>query len=138
MPTRPRVLEFDVSVDREGDARSDLGGSPLTQEKEWWAEHLLLAGLVRCSLASMGYTARRAGLESTGSGHARGVVTKRDADGLYAFVDIETTFDITLEPPLERAALDELLARAEVGCFVSNSLNTKPRHRWIVNGQEVT
>ena len=138
MPAHPRVLEFDVSVDPEGEARSELGGTPLAREKEWWAEHLLLAGIVRCSLASMDYAARRAGLESTGSGQAHGVVTKRNSDGLYAFVDIETTFDITLAPPPERAALDELLARAEVGCFVSNSLSTKPRHRWIVNGQEVT
>ena len=31
----------------------------------------------------------------------------------------------------------QLVARAEHGCFVSNSLTAKPRHRWIVNGQEV-
>ena len=29
MPTRPRVLHFDVTVDRAGDAHSALGGSPL-------------------------------------------------------------------------------------------------------------
>jgi hypothetical protein len=31
----------------------------------------------------------------------------------------------------------DLLARAEHGCFVSNSLTTRPRHRWVVNGKEV-
>ncbi len=61
---RPRVLEFDVSVDRAGDARSALGGNPLPREAEWWAEHLVLAGLVRCTLASMDYSARRAGINS--------------------------------------------------------------------------
>jgi organic hydroperoxide reductase OsmC/OhrA len=137
MPTRPRVLEFDVTVDRAGDAHSALGGSPLPREVEWWAEHLVLAGLVRCTLASMDYSARRAGLNSKGTGSAHGIVTKRD-DGLYAFVDIETTLEVDLAPVPEPVALQELVRRAERGCFVSNSLTAKPRHRWIVNGQEVT
>jgi uncharacterized OsmC-like protein len=136
--TRPRVLEFDVSVDRSGDARSGLGGSPIPREDEWWAEHLVLTGLVRCTLASMGHAARRAGLEWTSSGAAHGRVTKREEDGLYAFVDIETTFEVSLEPPPEQAAVRNLVAKAEHGCFVSNSLKAMPRHRWIVNGQEVT
>jgi len=89
VPTGPRVLHFDVTVDRAGDARSALGGSTLPREVEWWAEHLVLAGLVRCTLASMDYSARRAGLNSKGVGSAHGTVTKRD-DGLYAFVAIET------------------------------------------------
>lgn len=138
MPTRPRVLEFDVAVDRAGDASSALGGSPLPREAEWWAEHLVLAGLLRCTLASMDYSARRAGLNSKGIGSAHGTVTKRTSDGLYAFVDIETTLDVDLAPAPEPGALRELVAKAERGCFVSNSLTAKPRHRWIVNGQEVS
>lgn len=138
MPTRPRVLEFDVAVDRAGDARSALGGSPLPREVEWWAEHLVLAGLVRCTLASMDYSARRVGLNSKGIGSAHGTVTKREDDGLYAFVDIETTLEVDLAPTPARDALRELVAQAERGCFVSNSLTAKPRHRWIVNGQEVS
>ena len=137
MPTRPRVLEFDVTVDRAGDARSALGGSPLPREAEWWAEHLVLAGLVRCTLASMDYAARRAGLDSLGAGAAHGTVTKREGDGLYAFVDIETTLEVQLTPAPDPAALQELVAKAEHGCFVSNSLTARPRHRWIVNGQEL-
>jgi len=138
MPARPRTLEFDVTVDRAGDARSSLGGSSLPREDEWWAEHLVLTGLVRCTLASMGYAARRAGLEWTSAGSAHGTVTKREDDGLYAFVDIETTFEVSLDPAPERAAVQQLVAKAEHGCFVSNSLTATPRHRWIVNGQEVT
>ena len=137
MPVRPRVLEFDVTVDRAGDAHSALGGSPLPREVEWWAEHLVLAGLVRCTLASMDYSARRAGLNSKGIGSAHGTVTKRQDDGLYAFVDIETTLEVDLAPVPEPVVLQELVRRAERGCFVSNSLTARPRHRWIVNGQEV-
>jgi organic hydroperoxide reductase OsmC/OhrA len=134
---RPRVLEFDVTVDPSGDARSGLGGTPVPRQEEWWAEHLVLAGLVRCTLASMGHAARRAGLEWTSSGSAHGVVTKREEDGLYAFVDIETRFEVTLEPRPAEDDVRNLVAKAEHGCFVSHSLRATPRHRWIVNGEEV-
>ena len=138
MSARPKVLEFDVSVDRAGDARSALGGDVLPRRVEWWAEHLVLAGLVRCTLASLDHSARRAGINSAGTGSAHGVVTRRDEDGLYAFVDIETTLEVELAPAPDADGLRELVARAEHGCFVSNSLTAKPRHRWIVNGQEVS
>ena len=138
MPTRVRELEFDVTVDRAGDAHSALGGSALPREVEWWAEHLVLAGLVRCTLASMDYSARRAGVNSKGVGSAHGVVTKREQDGLYAFVEIETTLEVDLAPAPEPAAVRDLVAKAEHGCFVSNSLTAKPRHRWVVNGQEIS
>ena len=132
------MLEFDVAVDRAGDARSALGGSPLPREAEWWAEHLVLAGLVRCTLASMGYAARRAGLNAVmSSGAAHGIVTRREEDGLYAFVDIETTLDVQLAPDPDADGVQGLVQKAEHGCFVSNSLTAKPRHRWIVNGEEV-
>jgi organic hydroperoxide reductase OsmC/OhrA len=137
VPARPRVLEFDVSVDVDGAARSALGGSPLAREAEWWAEHLVLAGLLRCTLASMGHAAHRAGLDVTGAGTAHGTVTKRSDDGLYALVDIETQLAVELAPRPGPAAVQELLAKAEHGCFVSNSLTARPRHHWIVNGQEV-
>src|SRR5262245_6364201 len=122
MAVQPRVLEFDVSVDRAREARSALGGSALPREEEWWAEHLVLAGLLRCTLTSLDYSAHRAGLSSTGSGRAHGLVTKRAEDGLYAFVDIETQFEVELEPAPEPGAIRELLEKAERGCFVSNSL----------------
>jgi organic hydroperoxide reductase OsmC/OhrA len=137
VPTSPRVLQFDIAVDRAGDARSALGGSPIPREPEWWPEHLVLAGLVRCTLASLDYSARRAGVTVASSGSAHGVVTKRDEDGLHAFVEIETTLDVQVTPMLDDDGLRGLLARAEHGCFVSNSLTARPRHRWIVNGEEV-
>ncbi|MBA3433199.1 MAG: hypothetical protein H0U08_03800, partial [Actinobacteria bacterium] len=97
MPTKPRVLELDVAIDRDRTARSALGGSPIPPEDAWSAEHLVLAALVRCTLTSLDYHLRRAGLTASGSGQARGVVTRRDADGLYGFVEIEARYDIELE-----------------------------------------
>jgi uncharacterized OsmC-like protein len=136
--TRPRVYEFDITVDHDRVAHSALGGSPLPREAEWWAEHYVLAGLVRCTLASLDYAARRAGANVTGGGTAHGVVTRREEDGRYGFVEIEATFDVQLAPAPEPDALSEVLARAEAGCFVGNSLTPKPTYRWIVNGEAVS
>jgi organic hydroperoxide reductase OsmC/OhrA len=137
MSTRPRVHEFDVTVDEFRVARSGLGGTPLPREAEWWAEHYVLAGLVRCTLASMDYSARRTGSNCTGSGRARGVVTKRQSDGRYAFVEIDATLEVQIAPAPDAASLGELLSRAEAGCFVGNSLTVEPTYHWVVNGEEI-
>jgi len=134
---KPRILEFDVSVDDDRSSRSALGGTAIAREDAWWPEHLVLAALVRCTLASMDYSARKAGLDVVGSGRAHGTITKREADGLYAFVDIRSELAIELDPPPAREVVAELVAKAERGCFVSNSLTTAPRHHWTVNGEEV-
>lgn len=131
------MLEFDVSVDRSRTAHNGLGGSPIASEEAWSAEHLVLAGLVRCTLASLDHHASRAGLVASASGSAHGTVTKREADSLYAFVEIETRYDVDLGEPLEREKVTELLDRAERGCFVGNSLVARPRYRWTVNGENV-
>jgi organic hydroperoxide reductase OsmC/OhrA len=136
MATRPRVYEFEVAVDEARVAKSALGGSPFAREAEWWAEHLVLAGLVRCALASMDHAARRAGLNSVASGGAQATVTKRD-DGRYGFVAVEASFDVRLAPAPAPEAIPELVAKAEAGCFVGNSLSPKPRYRWTINGEEV-
>ena len=125
---------MDVAAD--GTATSGLGGSPLRAEEEWLAEHLVLAGLVRCTLASLGYHLRKNDLRATSSGRAHGVVTTRE-DGLYAFVDIEAAYVVDLEQPLGPDEVRELVASAERGCFVGNSLTARPRYRWTVNGEEI-
>ena len=76
-------------------------------------------------------------MDVVSSGSAHGVVTKREDDGLHAFVEIETTLDVEVTPALDDDGLRGLLARAEHGCFVSNSLTARPRHHWIVNGEHV-
>jgi organic hydroperoxide reductase OsmC/OhrA len=134
---KPKILEFDVSVAGDRSSRSALGGAAIAREDAWWPEHLMLAALVRCTLASMDYSARRAGLDVAGSGRAHGTVTKRNADGLYAFVEIESELEIELDPAPAPELVAELVEKAERGCFVSNSLTTAPRHHWTVNGEEV-
>jgi organic hydroperoxide reductase OsmC/OhrA len=134
MAQKPRVLEFEVEVAADGTARSGVGGSAIAPEESWQAEHLVLAGFVRCTLASLAYAARRAKLEVTARGSARGTVTKRDEDGLYAFVEIEAAYEVEVQPRPPPQSLTELLDWAERGCFVGNSLTAAPRYRWTVNG----
>ena len=99
---------------------------------EWTADHLLLAAVVRCSIVSLQFHARRMGVLATASGSARGVVTRPDDEDLYRFVSIEVDVDGELDPPLDDEARAELLARAQRGCFVGSSLVTKPEYRWHV------
>ena len=132
-----RVLEFDVTVDRDRTARSGRDGSTTPADEAWSSEHLVLAGLVRCTLTSLDHSARRAGLEIAASGSAHGVVTKRDEDGLYAFVRIESHLELVLDPATEPGAVRDLVAQAEKGCFVGNSLVARPSYHWTVNGEEV-
>ncbi|MEX0850882.1 MAG: OsmC family protein [Gaiellaceae bacterium] len=137
MPTRARALEFEVTVDRDRTVRSALGGSPIPVEEAWSAEHLVLAALVRCTLTSLDYHVRQAGLTASGSGQAHGVVTRREADGLYAFVEIKARYELEFDETPEREIVTELAEKAERGCFVGNSLTAKPRYRWTVNGEEI-
>jgi organic hydroperoxide reductase OsmC/OhrA len=134
----PRILTFDVSVDRDRTAHSGSGGSPIAAEDAWWAEHLVLAGLVRCTLTSLDYHAHRAGLQSTGSASARGEVTKRDSDGRYAFVELDVQLQVELDPAPDDDTVRELVAKAERDCFVGASLTVSPRYAWTVNGEEVS
>jgi organic hydroperoxide reductase OsmC/OhrA len=107
-------------------------------EPEWTPEHLLLASLARCSLTSFNYHARRAGLDPAASASARGVVTRRDDDGRFAFVELEVEAHVSVEPTPDPDAVRELVAKGERDCFVGASLAIEPRYRWIVNGQEVS
>ena len=135
MAAPAKTFSYDVSVDRGGAATSSEGGSPLPNEEAWSPEHLVLAGLARCTLTSLDHHARRVGIESGGTARARGEVTQRTTDGRYAFVRVKVDADVTLEP--QPANVRELLSKAERDCFVGASLTAKPRYRWTVNGEEV-
>ena len=135
MATSAKTFSYAVSVDRDGTARSDEGGSPLAEEEAWSPEHLVLAGLARCILTSLDYHARRSEIEVNGSTEARAEVTQRDTDGRYAFVHIKVDADVTLEPKPQ--SVRELVAKAERDCFVGASLTAKPRYHWTVNGEEL-
>ena len=128
---RAKVLEYAIGL--EGDGRWLIDEDADSLAEVWTAEHLVLAGLVRCSLTSLGYHAGRAQLAVTASrGHATGKITRRDSDGLYAFVEIDVALDVTLAPRPEDVA--EILMKAERGCFISASLTVRPRYSWTVNG----
>jgi organic hydroperoxide reductase OsmC/OhrA len=136
--TRARVFDYAVALDDAWVATSDRGGEPLPADEEAWTpEHLLLAALARCSLTSLRYHARRAGLDVTAHASGRGKVTAREEDGRFAFVDLELHGTVALSPAPDAQATRELLEKAERDCFVGASLAPAPRYRWTVNGADV-
>jgi len=133
---KPRSFAYEVAVDRDGlisaedDEYVDVGD-------EWTADHLLLAAVVRCSIASLRFHARRTGVDATAAGTATGTVTKPAGEERFRFVSIAATIDAELDPEPDPEALAGLLETAERDCFVGASLVTKPAYRWRVNGQTV-
>jgi uncharacterized OsmC-like protein len=110
---------------------------PLDPNRTWSPEDLVLAGLVKCTLASLAFYGERENIEVAGSGVADGVVTKRESDDRYAFVEILCGLDVKLEPKPDEEKLGALLDSAEWGCFIGASLTLKPRYEWRVNGEVV-
>lgn len=132
MAVKAKELRYAVELGADRDVRTE-DGTALTPAEAWSPEHLLLAALVRCSLASLEYAAGRAGSTVTASsGSARALVTRREADGRYAVVRADVTIDATLEPRPDRATLADVLAKAERDCFVGASLTAKPSYRWNI------
>ena len=134
---RAKVLEFAASIDANGRVAAEDCRS-LELPSEWTAEHLLLAALLRCSLTSLRYHAKRVGIEASGGGEANGTITQRPSDGRYAFVEIDANLDVTLEPAPAGDDLSDLLMKAERDCFIGASLAVKPTYRWRVNGTDVS
>ena len=134
MVTRARSFEYEVSLDETWDARSDRGGGVLAgaEEASWTPEHLLLAGLVRCSLTSLRHHCVRAGVVLTSRATARGTVTRREDDGRFAFVEITVESDVAFDPKPDVVVVAELLAKAERDCFIGASLSAPPVYRWRV------
>ena len=133
--TSAKSFSYGVSLDGEGDARSDDGGPVLADDEAWSPEHLVLTGLARCTLTSLRFHAERLDVTVVGRAEAAGTVTQRETDGRYAFVRIKVELDVTLDPAPPNVR--ELLSKAERDCFVGSSLTAKPRYRWTVNGQEI-
>ena len=57
MSARPKTFSYAVSVARDGAATSEKGGAPIPADDAWSPEHLVLAGLARCTLTSLRYHA---------------------------------------------------------------------------------
>ena len=133
VPVKAKELRYAVDLTAAGELTEEHGIG-LETPAEWSPEHLLLAALVRCSLKSLRYHARRANIAvRTVSGSGRTLVTKREADERYALVETELELAVELAPEPDSPA--ELLAAAERDCFIGSSLTAKPSYRWIVNGR---
>jgi organic hydroperoxide reductase OsmC/OhrA len=129
-----KVLDYAVELDRRYRVAVD-GGAREQLPRDFAPEHLVLAGLARCTLTSLAYHARRAGITvASSSAIARGRVTKRADDGRYAFVELECRLDVELEPAPSEDARRALLSKAERDCFVGASLVAPTRYDWRVNG----
>jgi organic hydroperoxide reductase OsmC/OhrA len=127
---KAKVLEYAVEVDRGG-RMTIPGGAQITPGEGWSPDHMLLAALVRCSIDSLAYHARRAGHNVTASGEAFGKVTKREGDGRYALVEIDVSVHAQLSPRATDTA--QLTEKAERDCFVGASLTIEPSYTWHVS-----
>lgn len=135
MAVRAKHFEYWISLDEHGGLTAD--GSPMTLGEDVSAEHLLLAGLARCSISSLAYFARQKGYEARASAFASGTVTRRDDDDRYGFVTIDCQMDVRLDGEPDQDELGELVKSAEWGCFVGASLRPAPRYSWRVNGRSL-
>ena len=134
---KAKELRYAVDLATGGEL-TDENGVSLEVPAEWSAEHLLLAGLARCSLESLRYHARRTGVDlRAASASARTLVTKRETDHRYALVETEVELAVTIDREPESDGLAELLALAERDCFVGSSLTAEPSYRWSVNGRTI-
>lgn len=134
---KSKVFLYEVAVDRDGRISAEDEGSFVELGDEWTADHLLLASVVRCSIASLAFHARRADLDHTAGGFATGAVTKPEGEDRYRFVEITVELEVELDPAPDAEALAALIERCERDCFVGSSLTAKPSYRWRVNGRDV-
>ena len=138
MAVTAKTFEYAAALDRAGRVSADDGDFAVVPTG-WKPEHFLLAGLIRCTLESLRYHARRIGIDDlVASASACGRVTRREEDERYAFVEIDCAFDVELESAPPTPELSDLLASAERDCFVGASLTSSPRYRWTVNGEDVS
>jgi organic hydroperoxide reductase OsmC/OhrA len=130
----PKAKEFRYAVDLgAGDVVRTEDGTELGGGSEWTPEHLLLAALLRCSLTSLRYHARRAGIEvPDATGSAKALFTPRASDSRIAVAEIGVALDVRLVPGPGKAELEELLQKAERDCFIGASLTVKPSYGWTV------
>jgi uncharacterized OsmC-like protein len=133
MAGKAKEFRYAIGLDRTGRVTAD-GQSPLELDAAWTPEHLVLAGLVRCTLQSLRVHAAPQEIDFVAEGSAAAVITRRADDGRYAFVEIDVKLDLELDPVPPGEELAALLAKAERDCFVGASLKPSPRYRWTVNG----
>ena len=133
---RAKVLDYSIELDRRYRVSAD-GGASEQLPRDFAPEHLVLAGLARCTLTSLAYHAHRAGIKvASSSASATGRVTRRSVDGRYAFVELECRLDVELEPAPDRETQQSVLGKAERDCFVGASFVAPVQYAWRVNGND--
>src|ERR671920_361522 len=86
VPGQAKEFRYAIGLDHAGRLTAE-GRSPLELDEAWTPEHLVLAGLVRCTLQSLRFHAEPAGVDFLAAASASGMVTRRERDGRYAFVN---------------------------------------------------
>ena len=136
MAGEAKEFRYAIGLDRAGRVTAD-GESPLDLDAAWTPEHLVLAGLVRCTLQSLRFHAAPLEIDFVTNGSATALITRRPEDGRYGFVEIDVKLDLELDPAPPGEELAALLAKAERDCFVGASLKPSPSYSWRVNGAPV-
>ena len=136
MAGKAKEFRYAIGLDPAGRVTAD-GQSPLELDAAWTPVHLVLAGLVRCTLQSLRFHAAPLEIDFVADGSAAAVITRREDDGRYGFVEIDVKLDLELDPVPPGEELAALLAKAERDCFVGASLKPSPSYSWRVNGKEV-
>jgi uncharacterized OsmC-like protein len=133
MADKAKEFRYAIGLDRTGRVTAE-GHSPLDLDAAWTPEHLVLAGLVRCTLQSLRFHAEPLEIDFVANGSAVALITRRPDDGHYGFVEIHVELELELDPAPPGDELTALLAKAERDCFIGASLKPPPRYRWRVNG----
>jgi uncharacterized OsmC-like protein len=133
VPIKAKEFRYAVDLGEDGSLRAEDGTRLAEGEPSWTPEHLLLAGLIRCTDKSLRHHARIARVDvSDVHGSARALFTRREQDDRYAAVDIQVALAVRLEPRPGPDGLSKLLALAERDCFVGASLTVPPVYNWTV------
>ena len=135
MTVRAKHFDYWISLDENGALSAE--GHPVTLDGDVTAEHLLLAGLARCSIASLEHFAGLKEIEIRASAYASGTVTRREEDDRYGFVNLDVKLDVAVEPEPAADELRTLLESAEWGCFIGASVKPPPSYSWRVNGRDL-
>src|SRR5439155_8080117 len=104
MVVEAKEFRYAIGLDRTGRITAD-GQAPLDLDAAWTPEHLVLAGLVRCTLQSLRFHTARTGMDFVASATASGRVTRPAPNERYAFVELDVDLDVELEPAPEGDAL---------------------------------
>ena len=96
MAAKAKEFRYAIGLDRTGRVTAE-GQSPLDLDAAWTPEHLVLAGLVRCTLQSLRFHATPLEIDFVASGSATALITRRPDDGRYGFVEIDVKLQLARE-----------------------------------------